>query len=84
MILIRHANVFSPQPLGIQTLLVGGDRILWLGADAELDLPRALRATTEVLDLQGATLIPGLIDGHVHVTGGGGKPDSTHACRRCL
>ena len=73
MILIRNANVFSPRPLGIQTLLVGGDRILWLGADAELDLPRALRATTEVLDLQGATLIPGLIDGHVHVTGGGGE-----------
>jgi beta-aspartyl-dipeptidase (metallo-type) len=28
---------------------------------------------TEITDLSGARLVPGLIDGHVHVTGGGGE-----------
>ena len=36
-----------------------------------IELPPALAAAT--LDLEGRRLIPGLIDGHVHVTGGGGE-----------
>ncbi len=35
------------------------------------DLPAALGA--QVFDLQGARLIPGLVDGHAHLTGGGGE-----------
>ena len=68
--LLRNANVFAPEPLGMRHLLLGGGRILWIGADA-LELPAALVATT--IDLEGRRLIPGLIDGHVHVTGGGGE-----------
>jgi beta-aspartyl-dipeptidase (metallo-type) len=36
-------------------------------------LPAALAAHTTELDLGGLRLVPGLIDGHVHVTGGGGE-----------
>jgi beta-aspartyl-dipeptidase (metallo-type) len=68
--LIRNARIFAPEPLGIGNLLLGGGRILWIGPDA-LALPSALGA--ETIDLQGRRLIPGLIDGHVHVTGGGGE-----------
>jgi len=68
--LLRNANVFAPEPLGMRHLLLGGGRILWIGADA-LDLPHALATTT--IDLDGRRVIPGLIDGHVHVTGGGGE-----------
>jgi len=68
--LLRNANVFAPESLGMRHLLLGGGRILWIGADA-LDLPSALAATT--IDLEGRRLIPGLIDGHVHITGGGGE-----------
>ena len=72
MLLIENADVHSPAPLGRQCLLVGGGRVLWMGA-AALELPAALRAEIETLDLEGRRLIPGLIDGHVHVCGGGGE-----------
>src|SRR5690606_34181881 len=49
---------------------VGGGRVLWIGKGS-VSLPRD--ADVEVLDLDGWRLIPGLIDGHVHVTGGGGE-----------
>ena len=74
MLLIRNADVYAPQPLGVQSLLLGGEKILWLGPGQALpQLPAALAAAGEVIDLEGRRLIPGLIDGHVHVTGGGGE-----------
>ena len=72
MLLLRNAVVFAPEPLGVQDLLLGGSKVLWLGRSLDA-LPAALAATTEVIDLEGRRLIPGLIDGHVHVTGGGGE-----------
>ena len=68
--LIKNADIYSPESLGIGHLLVGGDRILYLGAELP-DVAASL--LEETLDLQGAPLIPGLIDCHVHVTGGGGE-----------
>ncbi len=70
--LIRNANLYAPQPLDMQHLLLGGGRILWIGKET-LDLPAPLRSVTEVVDAAGRRTIPGLIDGHVHVTGGGGE-----------
>lgn len=70
LLLLRNARVFAPEPLGIRHLLLGGGRILWMGAELA-DLPAAL--SVETLDLQGRRLLPGLIDAHVHVTGGGGE-----------
>ena len=69
-ILIRNAEVFAPEPLGRQQLLLVGGRIVWMGA-GPLALPAEL--DVQVIDLDGRWLIPGLIDGHVHVTGGGGE-----------
>jgi len=74
MLFIRNAQVYAPRAMGPQNLLLGGGRILWLGTNAQLpELPAALRAAATTLDLAGARLIPGLIDMHVHVTGGGGE-----------
>jgi len=74
MLFIRNADVYAPRALGLRNLLIGGGRILWIGTHDELpELPGALRASAETLDLEGARLIPGLIDAHVHVTGGGGE-----------
>lgn len=72
LVLIQNANLYAPEPLGTQHLLTGGGRILWMGADA-LDLPVPLRKVATVIDAAGLRLVPGFIDGHVHVTGGGGE-----------
>ena len=70
MKLLLNADLYAPVARGINHLLIGGGRILWIGA-APPDLPAALGA--EVHDLEGRRLIPGLIDLHVHLTGGGGE-----------
>ena len=72
LVLIRNAAVHAPEPLGLRNLLIGGGRILWIGQQA-LDLPAALAAVAHVVEAEGRRLIPGLIDAHVHVTGGGGE-----------
>ena len=72
LVLLRNANLYTPEPLGTQHLLIGGGRILWMGREA-LDLPVPLRAVSKIIDAAGGCTIPGLIDGHVHVTGGGGE-----------
>ncbi len=68
--LIRNASVFAPEALGLRQLLVGGGKILWIGG---ADAPAPVVPGLDVIDLGGKRLIPGLIDGHAHVTGGGGE-----------
>lgn len=70
LLLLRNAQVYAPEPLGHQHLLLGGGRILWIGAELA-DLPATL--AVETIDVEGRRLLPGLIDAHVHVTGGGGE-----------
>ena len=70
MILLRNACVFAPEALGLQNLLIGGGRILGMST-AAIEPP--LGIDVETVDLQGRRLLPGFIDGHVHVTGGGGE-----------
>jgi beta-aspartyl-dipeptidase (metallo-type) len=68
--LVTNARVYAPEPLGIQQLLIAGGRIVWIG-DTEPALPASLGAVR--VDAGGQRLIPGLIDAHVHLTGGGGE-----------
>jgi beta-aspartyl-dipeptidase (metallo-type) len=67
--LISNAHVFAPEDLGVSHLLIGGGQILSVGPD-----PDCYRdVACEVTDLKGRRVIPGFIDGHAHVTGGGGE-----------
>jgi len=69
-VLIRHADLHAPQALGRRQLLVAGGRLLWIGAE---DAPAPRIPGMETVDAEGRRLIPGLIDAHAHVTGGGGE-----------
>ncbi|HET7436272.1 MAG TPA: amidohydrolase family protein [Thermoanaerobaculia bacterium] len=71
MLLVEHADVFAPAPLGKQSILIAGGRIETFGADG-----RALAQAgveVEVLDGSGCIAVPGLIDPHVHSIGGSGE-----------
>jgi beta-aspartyl-dipeptidase (metallo-type) len=70
MELLRNADLYDPAPKGRSHLLVGGERILWIGAELS-ELPAGLGVTER--DLEGRRVIPGLVDCHVHLTGGGGE-----------
>jgi beta-aspartyl-dipeptidase (metallo-type) len=68
--LLRNAEVYAPEPRGIQDLVIAGERIAWIGSD----LPRLPdELNVEETDLGGKRVIPGLVDGHAHLTGGGGE-----------
>lgn len=70
MIVLRQAELYAPERRGRQDLLIAGGTIVAM-APRLPDLPAAL-AVAEI-DLGGQRVIPGLIDGHVHLTGGGGE-----------
>ncbi len=68
--LFKNAHVFAPEDLGVKDVLVVGDKICRIadkieGYDGLQD--------AEVFDLNGKLLVPGYIDLHVHITGGGGE-----------
>ena len=68
--LLLNADIYAPKPLGRRHLLVCAGKIVYLGETVPtLDEALGVRTT----DLEGRRLIPGIIDGHVHVTGGGGE-----------
>jgi beta-aspartyl-dipeptidase (metallo-type) len=68
--LITNANVFAPTAIGQKQILVCAGKIVYIG-DSVPDLDSALKVN--VTDAAGARLIPGFIDGHSHLTGGGGE-----------
>ena len=68
--LLAGAEVYAPEALGRRDLLLAAGRILWLGERAP-ELPAGLLG--ERIELAGLRLLPGLIDGHAHLTGGGGE-----------
>lgn len=66
--LIKNAQVFTPQFIGLQDLLLAQGRIAAMSPQLDFNLP-----DLEIIDVQGAYLTPGLIDQHIHIVGAGGK-----------
>ena len=67
---IRNADVYDPKHLGLRSLLVGGGKVLAI-SESEIALPSEVEH--QVVDLEGRRLLPGFIDSHAHITGGGGE-----------
>ena len=66
-ILIKNAEVFAPEKLGRRDIFIAGGRIVAMEESLEgLSVPGL-----ETIDACGAIVTPGLIDQHIHVTGGG-------------
>ncbi|MDD6615805.1 MAG: beta-aspartyl-peptidase [Lachnospiraceae bacterium] len=69
MYLIKNVRVYAPEALGVMDVLTGGEKILKI-AD---HLPAESAYGVETVDGSGKVLLPGLIDAHVHILGGGGE-----------
>lgn len=69
MILIKNAEVYAPEAQGRKDVLICNEKIEWMGENPELS--ESLSCT--VVDGSDKILVPGLIDRHVHITGGGGE-----------
>jgi beta-aspartyl-dipeptidase (metallo-type) len=70
MTLLLNGDVYAPEHLGHRHILIGGGTILYIGTERP-SFPTYLGV--EEIDLEGRRVIPGLIDGHCHITGGGGE-----------
>ncbi len=68
MQLIKNAQVFAPEPLGINDLLVANGKFVAIAPSIDVRLPGL-----EVFDAAGKWVCPGLIDQHIHLAGAGGK-----------
>ena len=71
LILISGAEVFAPEHLGKRDLLISGHRIIAM--EEKLETGRLTAPEVLHLDARGKILVPGLIDGHVHIAGAGGE-----------
>ena len=67
--LIKNADIYAPQHLGINDILICNRQIVYIGHN--LQLPDGLEVC--VIDAEGLKVVPGFIDQHVHVIGGGGS-----------
>ncbi len=66
---VRAGRLFDPKSgtnLNNQVVLIQGDRITDVGPASRVQIPPGAR----VIDLSQATVLPGLIDAHVHTMGG--------------
>lgn len=69
MILFQQCDVHAPESLGRRDVLLAGGTIVALAENIAVptDLP------VRVIPGKGLMMIPGLVDGHVHIAGAGGE-----------
>ncbi len=73
--LIKNADVYAPKHVGRSDVLVVNDKIVAVEKDLTVSMPGL-----ETVDAAGCVMMPGVIDEHVHVTGGGGEGGPVTRC----
>ena len=69
--LIRNAKVYQPEYAGVKDILVLNGKIAAVGEKLKADFGGSVEA--EELDAEGMVAVPGFIDSHEHIMGGGGE-----------
>ncbi len=69
--IIKNAEVYKPDRAGIKDVLLIGDKIAAIDDHISIDT-KGLVEVTEI-NANGKILVPGFIDSHVHILGGGGE-----------
>lgn len=68
MILIKNIDIYSPKHIGKKDVLICDEKITLIEDNINLDNNKVT-----VIDGSNKILVPGFIDQHVHITGGGGE-----------
>ena len=68
MKLLKNATIYAPQYLGKKDLLLASDKIVLIDDDLST---YQNHQEIECYDLSDKIIVPGYIDNHVHITGGG-------------
>ncbi len=67
---LNNVNAYCPNPIGIVNILVAAGKIVAISSK-KITIDESLLKSD--VDFKGKRLIPGLVDGHAHITGGGGE-----------
>jgi beta-aspartyl-dipeptidase (metallo-type) len=69
--IIRNADVYTPDHLGIKDILLLGEKIAAIENSINIDVNNYVKVNE--IDAKGKKVVPGFIDSHVHILGGGGE-----------
>lgn len=68
--IIKNGEIYSPEYLGKKDILISGEKIH--GIFDNVEIPKGI-GEVNVIDAEGKIIVPGFIDSHVHILGGGGE-----------
>ncbi|MFA9422981.1 MAG: beta-aspartyl-peptidase [Sedimentibacter sp.] len=71
MTIIRKADVYKPEHIGVKDVMLIGNKIAHIADNILVEM----NGTVDVIEIDGENklLVPGFIDSHVHILGGGGE-----------
>jgi predicted amidohydrolase YtcJ len=66
-LVLLHGNIVTMDPArpSAQAIAIREDRVVWLGKDQEAK--KRFAHAKQIIDLHGATVLPGIIDAHTHL-----------------
>lgn len=68
---IKNADIYKPEHIGIKDVLLIDSKIAAVDEHISIDTNGAVEVVQ--IDAKGKSLVPGFIDSHVHILGGGGE-----------
>lgn len=69
--IVKNIKVYSPEFIGVKDVLIVGDKIGEISDSISFGNNSSVEF--EIIDGTGKILVPGFIDNHVHILGGGGE-----------